>query len=268
MHWEVKILSNPIKQLFDPIRADESLKQHTLDYLSRQTNGYHRRSRFSVISPSLIVLALSLVLLLGIGGHFLYFTPRTIISVDVNPSIELEVNRFGRVITVEAFNDDGIAIVSSVRLRFLDYESALAKLLQAETMAEYLADEHLVSISIFGDAEAVCHHMLNRLSTCISEYDNVHCSSGNREFEADAHAVGLSCGKYKAYLELLALDPTVTPDEVKDLTMRQIHDRINALSGEIVYPNHSSGNHGGSHSGNNNGTGNGNGHGSGNKNTP
>ena len=46
-----------------------------------------------------------------------------------------------------------------------------------------------------------------------------------------AHDCGLSYGKYRAYLELAALDPTVTPEEVQGMTMREIRDRIAALSG-------------------------------------
>jgi len=256
-------LSEQLKHAFDQIQAEESLKQHTLDYLSRKTNGYHRSPFF--VRPALIAVALSFLLLLGIAGHTLYFTPSTIISVDVNPSIELEINRFGKVIDVNSFNDDGSTIVSSVHLLFLNYETAVATLLRDESMADYLTGEHLISISVFGDDESVCQTMLSQLGVCISNYDNVHCSSGNRGLAAYAHAVGLSCGKYQAYLELLALDPTITPEEVRDLTMRQICDRINALSGETIYPSHGFGNHDGTHSGSGNGNGNGDGTGSGNK---
>ena len=51
------------------------------------------------------------------------------------------------------------------------------------------------------------------------------------EVAAAAHAVGLSCGKYRAYLELHELDPSVTPADIQGMTMREIRDRIAALSG-------------------------------------
>ena len=38
----------------------------------------------------------------------------------------------------------------------------------------------------------------------------------------------LSLGKYRAYLELKALDPAVTPDDIRDLSMREIRDLIDA----------------------------------------
>lgn len=45
-----------------------------------------------------------------------------------------------------------------------------------------------------------------------------------------AHEAGLSYGKYMAYLELQALDPDVTPQEVQGMNMREIRNRIEALT--------------------------------------
>ena len=47
-----------------------------------------------------------------------------------------------------------------------------------------------------------------------------------------AHEMGLSCGKYRAYQELLALDPDVEPEEVRNMSMKEIRQRIAELSGE------------------------------------
>ena len=41
----------------------------------------------------------------------------------------------------------------------------------------------------------------------------------------------MSVGKYRAFLELQALDPSVTAEEVQSMSMREIRDRIAALSG-------------------------------------
>ena len=37
----------------------------------------------------------------------------------------------------------------------------------------------------------------------------------------NAHKAGLSVGKYRAFLELKAKKPEITPEEVQGLTMRQ-----------------------------------------------
>ena len=47
----------------------------------------------------------------------------------------------------------------------------------------------------------------------------------------EAHEAGVSFGKYRAYLKLKEIDPSVTLDDVRDLTMREIYNRIDAYSG-------------------------------------
>ena len=61
---------------------------------------------------------------------------------------------------------------------------------------------------------------------------NAYCYCAHPDEVEAAHAAGLSYGKYQAFLELQALDPTITVEEVQDMTMREIRDRIDALSGD------------------------------------
>lgn len=49
-------------------------------------------------------------------GVYAYATPYSYVSLDVNPSIEYEVNRFDRVIDVTAVNDDGAEIINKLDL--------------------------------------------------------------------------------------------------------------------------------------------------------
>ena len=58
----------------------------------------------------------------------------------------------------------------------------------------------------------------------------MHCYHADEEEITAAHEEGLSCGKYRAYLELKKLDPDVTVDEVRGMTMREIRERIETLS--------------------------------------
>lgn len=62
------------------------------------------------------VAAAAAALALCIGGGSLYATPYAFVSLDVNPSVEYVLNRFDRVLSVTAVNDDGAAILEDVRL--------------------------------------------------------------------------------------------------------------------------------------------------------
>ena len=66
--------------------------------------------------------AACLMLVFGIGAYA-YTTPYSKVSLDVNPSIEYTLNRFGRVIDVEGKNEDGEAIISEAQVQSLKHQS-------------------------------------------------------------------------------------------------------------------------------------------------
>lgn len=64
---------------------------------------------------SIFAASAAAVLMLSVGS-WAYASPYSYISVDVNPSIEFSVNRFDRVIHVNAVNDDGEKILDKISL--------------------------------------------------------------------------------------------------------------------------------------------------------
>ncbi|MDE7233502.1 MAG: hypothetical protein K2N29_00395, partial [Ruminiclostridium sp.] len=73
-------------------------------------------------------------------------------------------------------------------------------------------------------------HILSEVSACVEEYANIDCHSASAEEAHAAHELGISCGKYGEFLELQALDPAITPEEVQGMTMRELRDLISSLS--------------------------------------
>lgn len=218
-------MNNRIKEAFDHIHADSDLKANTADFVCGKTNQYQKSHFFSYKRFAAVVVCLLLVLV-GQKGYSVYFTPVSTISIDVNPSIEFSVNRFDKVIDVASYNEDGEILVSSMNVRFLDYKKALNLLLQNENMASYLTQDQTVIITVFGASDQKNDEMLASLATYTASYENVHCSSGHSEEVTEAHSFGLSCGKYRAFLELQALDPSITVEDIRELSMRQIQDMI------------------------------------------
>ena len=89
---------NLIQESMKEIQASKELKQNTLQYLEKQRkNPKHLKTR-SI--PKLAVAFVCLFFILGVGGYAVYQTPISYISIDVNPSIELSINRFGKVVSV------------------------------------------------------------------------------------------------------------------------------------------------------------------------
>ena len=91
---------NELQRSMSEIKASEELKADTLRFLADQSRAERARSRFYM--PACAMAVLCLFLLLGTGGYSLYGRPVSYVSIDVNPSIELGINRWGRVVSANA----------------------------------------------------------------------------------------------------------------------------------------------------------------------
>jgi hypothetical protein len=73
-------------------------------------------------------------------GTWAYASPYSYVSMDVNPSIEYTVNRFDRVLSIKAINDDGEEILQAINLDDLEnktIEDAILKTVDQITTAGY-----------------------------------------------------------------------------------------------------------------------------------
>ena len=219
-----------LKAAFDQVRAEEELKERTKEYLSEKVYA-RKKKRTSPLWNFAAAAACALLVFLA-GGSYLYFTPTAYISVDVNPSLELGINRFDRIVSVTGYNEDGKALADSLDLKYMDYSDALEALLADQDMEVYLSDNADVVLTVAGKSENQSSQILETVESCASSHENVHCHSGDTEEIHHAHNAGLSFGKYQAYLTLKKLDPSVTLEEIQDMTMSQIRELIQAYSQE------------------------------------
>lgn len=221
-------MDNRIHDAFDNVHAEEDLKENTRKYLSEHVYGQPVKKKLFPAKYA-VCTALCLLALIFFGGYQFYTIPVAAISIDVNPSIELEVNRFDRVISVTAYNPDGEMIISQLHLKHLNYEEAITAILESGEMSGYLAAEALVDISVASQDEGRSSEMQQKISECAGHsYGNVNCHTQNSEDVKHAHEVGLSFGKYRAFQELQELDPTITAEDIKDMSMHQIREMIDA----------------------------------------
>lgn len=224
-------MHNKIRDAFELVHAEDALKARTSAYLAQsiRARAEKKPSDTRRLAPVFACFALAL---LGLGGWRFYMTPVSAISVDVNPSVEIGVNSFDRVVSVDGYNGDGNALAASVDLANLRYTQALDVLLSSAAMQPYLENDGLVSITVIGRTEAKSKEMQQRIAACqYANRPNVQCQCGRREEVTAAHDAGLSFGKYRVFLELQTLDPTITVEDIRGWTMRQLRDRIQELSG-------------------------------------
>lgn len=221
-------MNKELKNAFDQVQADTGLKNRTKDFIFQKTRGY---TKAKTLHYKPFVSAFACIAFLFFGGHWLYFTPTVEISIDINPSLELGVNRFDRVITLEGYNDDGRKLADSLHVQFMNYYDAVTEIMENENIESLLSDGEIMTISVIGGEENTqSGRIFSSIQSCTAGKRNTYCYYANTEDVEKAHEAGLSYGKYRSFLELQALDPTVTADEIQTMTMREIRDLITRLS--------------------------------------
>ena len=217
-------MANRIYDAFDSIKADSVLKETTMQYIEA---GYAKRQRriYRISFRRMLAAAcMALFFVAAAGGWSWMQMPVSYLSIDVNPSIELALNRFDRVVSVSAFNDQGEEILQNLSLKGKKYTDAIDVIVDDEIINAYLMKEAGVVFTIAADSsrEQILQSGVEKCSRHIAGYsERVSADIG---IVQKAHEHGLSVGKYYAWLQLSRYDDTVTVEECKGMSIGTIHD--------------------------------------------
>lgn len=228
-----------------------------------------RRRRASRTLGLALAACVALFLVAFGGFRMIYLTETAYVSIDINPSLELGINRFDVVVSAQAFNDDAQAILDELDLVSLPYEEAMDALAANALYQSYITSDSFVEISVVCDNQDQSQGLQQRsqgyLDTLPCEGT---CTRATTELRTEAHDAHMGVGRYQAALILLELDNTLTLADCEMMTMRELRERIIALGGEAPETYHNGHGHGrgagaGSGVGAGSGTGAGNGSGAG-----
>lgn len=225
-------MQSEFREALDGIRADDGLKRAARQFVYGELEKRRGVRRGRAARRALYAACACLALGLFAAGHRLYFTPTSVISMDINPSIELSVNRFDRVIEVSGYNEDGAQLAETLDLLHRNYEQAVGQVLDSETVQTCLAADEFLSITVVEIDPQQGGDILQYLSGCTAGQANTRCYGVAPEDVEQAHALGLSYGKYRAYLDVLAYTDEYSPQQIAAMSMRQIRDLLQTLAAD------------------------------------
>ena len=184
----------------------------------RSAPAYRRLRRAGILAACLLAAAI------GIAGIAWAWQPYAYVAIDVNPSIELGINRFDRVAAARAYNEDGEQVLEQADVQGDTYEQAMEAIEAA--LQEYLDESSAIELTIVcNDREAA-----SRLETvgtrCLDEAGTgrVHCSHASEEDHHAAGDAGMGVGKYRVYRKLVDAGVDIDPEEAQGMTMRELLD--------------------------------------------
>ena len=238
-------MEHEIRQAFQAVRAEESLKERTWEYVQlarrRRTGGRSRLTRLAAAGCCCLVLLA--------GGWGLYITPTSAISFDMDPSLELEINCFDRVVSVSGYDGEGEALAQSLDVLHLEYRRAVEEILDSDAVSRCLEEDGQISLSVVGFRGGQGAEVLDYVTECTAGMGGVRCRQVDKEEAAQAQEMGLPCGKYLAYLELVELGVSITPQQVGEMSMRQLRALLVENGGEEMAQGQGSQGHHGQGSG-------------------
>lgn len=218
-------MEDKIKDAFRSLQTPERMKRTTKAQIRKKTFDYGRnvlqlRSHHRRLATGL----LSLILVLS--GCGLWFLPSASIAVDINPSIELKVNALDRVICLEGRNSDGMELIKDIDVAGMTYDDAMQRILLSSGLQPYLEEGSAITITLAGGGtDAHAEQMLSRVlcrAYNIAQEENVLYCQVDWETVRAARAAGLCIPRYLAWQNLLKSDPTITPEDVREIPKETI----------------------------------------------
>ncbi|MBW7571365.1 anti-sigma factor domain-containing protein [Caproiciproducens faecalis] len=149
-------------------------------------------------------VAASIAVLLVLSGvtAWAYYTPSCYVSLDVNPSIEYSVNRFDRVLSVQAVNNDGADIISNLDLNNQTIDDAIKSTVDQIQSEGYFKDSGGIIISTSSDNAQTSEELAEDLQNVAIEATKdsgapveVEAISVGRERVLEAQKLGTTPGK-------------------------------------------------------------------------
>lgn len=206
--------------------------------------GLHRRrlrAAAALAAACLCVIALA-------GGMYTYRNGKvdSVIGIDVNPSVELSVNRKNQVLQAVPLNDDAKAIMQDMDLKGVPLNVAVNAVIGSLVTHGYLDDlENAILVTVSNDsvkkASALRSEVVGDIQSSLKEnqvkavvYDQQVIEEADVKTFADQY--GISYGKAYFLKELIDQNPDLDMTDMKELaplTMEQIAKEITERSFEV-----------------------------------
>ena len=178
------------------------------------------------------VLALVIGLGAGVGFYRINQAVAATVSLDVNPSVELTVNRKDRILSVNANNEDGMKILGDMDLDGSDLEVAVNAIVGSMVRNGYLnelANSVLVSVdSADAAVGAALQEKLAQEISVILEGDNFSGAVISQtvdktdELSNQAQAYHISLGKANLIQQIIAQDTRYTFEALANLSINEL----------------------------------------------
>ena len=224
-------------------RLSEEIRSATPDISDRLSLSPHEKrtevikmSKSNKIKKWIIGASAAAVIALAAGIGFAgnqYFSVATVIGIDVNPSIELRVNKNDAVVKALALNSDAEIILDEMKLKGVDCDVAVNALIGSMLRHGYI-DELKNSILISVDnpdaqkSAELEERLINEINSILSGSSvepavMAQSVSDDASIKSLAEQYGISVGKATLIQKICNADPTKTFESLAGLSVNDLY---------------------------------------------
>ncbi len=241
---------NSFSDYINKVKAEDKLKNDTKFYVrealanraSQKTSSSSiaefGRKKFSMKKILVAVSSVAACAILAVGGFAYYNTPVNYVSVDINPSVEFGVNAFNKVVSVEAYNEEGTLLLAANQYTHQSLEKAIDTLVFEAMEQGFVAEDGSTVIAVTAESsnEKTAAKLQNTCELGVNLALNAGETSAvlytdciNLQLRTQAREAGLSPGKYRLIKILQLLDPSITFEQYKNAKITDIIIKANEM---------------------------------------
>ncbi len=217
------------KKVYDASSQVEPVKEH-----SKHKILFIKKLSF-IITPVILLIICCFLTGIVLGNESYCY-----IYIDVNPSVEIVVNRFDYIVDVNYLNEDDAIEYVDIVLKSEKIEEGLNNFLDKLETEGYLENKEMI-ISVVAknnsNSEEILKNIKSKVNNYITEKGKNLVIDGKTHSEEEKIAAeehNLSPAKYKLIEYVLKLDETRLLDDLKNTSIEDLAKLLFELSGEKI----------------------------------
>ncbi|MDO4442381.1 MAG: hypothetical protein Q4B69_00705 [Slackia sp.] len=168
-----------------------------------------------------VAAACAAVAAVGAGGYAYAMAPVAHVGIDVNPSFELSINRFDRVVEARAVDEEAAALLAGVDIEGMPCDEAMESL--ALACGAYTGEGASIEVGVACDDEARCRAIESSALRCFEgDGSPVHCGRLSDEQRRAATKAGMGMGRYRVYEMLVDAGVPLSQEDAASMPMAQL----------------------------------------------
>lgn len=198
-----------------------------------RNNGYRigQTIRHNTALKNIYALAASVIVFIGLGvcGYKMYYTPVSYLSIEINPSIQLSINMFDRVIGYEYFNDEGKEILNDAGLKNEKSKESVEKIIEQARVRGYL---NIENNNVLIDVVEKNNALIDKLTPLCADYAPknidivIECASDEEVKIAKEKNVSIAMAKaVKEYSEFYGGSVEDNIEELRYVPVKKVKER-------------------------------------------